>query len=95
VEGVFTATSLVLFGSAFLIFAKIVYEAYPYLDNKSCNLLKSLGGWNFGGDAIQEAWTQHVSHFPHSRKRAVFAAFLIAAALSVMGYPVWLALSSR
>jgi hypothetical protein len=30
-----------------------------------------------------------------SRKRLLFAAFLIAAAISVIGYPLWLALGGR
>ena len=44
-------------------------------------------------DALRAVPRAH--SFPDSRKRTVFMALLIAAALSVMFYPVWLALGPR
>jgi uncharacterized membrane protein len=45
---------------------------------------------------LRNAWNQHALSFPASRKRTLFAVFLIgAAALSVMFYPLWLAIGQR
>jgi len=47
------------------------------------------------GRAIKHAWNEHGRGFPRSSKRWVFAAFLIAAAAPVIGYPVWRAFGAR
>ena len=45
--------------------------------------------------AIGNAWKEHVRSFPRSRKRLLFALCLIVALLSVMSYPLWLALGAH
>jgi hypothetical protein len=45
-----------------------------------------------GDKANGQAWQTHVKVFPHSRKRILFGALVASTALSVMAYPLWIAL---
>jgi len=80
----------------------VVREALPFLDSEDQTTLrdywKSTGGfgtWRKRDSAIKHAWSKHAESFPKSHKRLLFAAFLIVAALSVMFYPLWLAVGPR
>jgi hypothetical protein len=98
VEDLFGAISLCLFLFAIGTMVMIVREARPYLNPQDRD---SLRRWTQTGFAtainrtLTNAWGQHARSFPNSRKRTLFAAFLIAAALSVMFYPLWLAIGPR
>jgi hypothetical protein len=101
-DTVFYSISLVLFVLAILTFILVIRETIPLLDSEDKTLLRSYwdgtGGfdtWRKRDRAIKRAWNEHARSFPKSRKRLVFAAFLIAAAISVIGYPLWLALGGR
>jgi hypothetical protein len=61
----------------------------------------SSGGWARAmgivdlNPALRHAWEEHTRQFPKSRKRVLFACLAIAACLSPMGYPLWLAVGPR
>jgi hypothetical protein len=70
---------------------------FPYLSEQH---RASFRNWtrSFGGninDPLRSAWDEHIRRFPNSQKRAFLAALLLAAILSVMGYPLWLSVASR
>lgn len=93
----FYSISLTLFLSACLTFVLLVLEALPLLDSEDQIALRNywkptegFGAWRKRDRAIKHAWNEHTKRLPKSRKRALFAALLIAAAVSVMFYPLWL-----
>ena len=45
--------------------------------------------------AVRHAWNAHVEKLPTSRKRTAFAALLVLASLSIMGYPLWITFVKR
>jgi hypothetical protein len=99
-ETLFYSISLALFVLAILTFVLVIRDAFPSLDSEDQTLLRNywvgtvgFGTWRKRDRAIKRAWSEHAKRFPTSRKRLLFAAFLIAAAISLMGYPLWLALS--
>ena len=101
-ESFFNSIILVLFALAILTFLLVVRDAFPLLDSEDQTSLRNYwtGAFNFDtwrrrDHAIMRAWNEHARSFPKSRKRLLFAAFLIAAAISVIGYPLWLALGGR
>jgi hypothetical protein len=102
-EVFFYSLSLALFSLAILTFVVVVREALPLLDSEDQTSLRSywksstegFDTWRKRGRAIKHAWSEHIRSFPSSRKRLLFAAFLIAAAVSVMFYPLWLAVGQR
>ena len=97
----FAGISLSLFILAVLTMILIVRDALPFLNPEDQNSLRNywadsgFRAWRGRDRAIGNAWKQHVRSFPKSRKRAIFALFAIASALSMMGYPLWLALGNR
>jgi len=100
-ETFFAALSISLFVLANLTFVTIVREVFPSLNPEDQNALRNYGtgrgfrAWRSSDRAIRNAWNEHARSFPKSRKRTLFASFLIATALSVMGYPLWLAFGAR
>jgi hypothetical protein len=103
-ETLFNSISLALFVLAILSFGLVVRATFPFLTSENQNLVRTYWSW-LGSQgfralrrrdgAIRHAWSEHVQRFPNSRKRLFFAAFIVAAILSVMGYPLWYALSAR
>jgi hypothetical protein len=101
-ESVFTAISLSFFFFTILTMVTIVRDVFPLLHREDQASLRNYwtatGGfrtwWSRDG-AIRKAWSQHFRSFPRSYKRVLFASILIALALSLMGYPVSLALRPR
>ncbi len=98
-ETFFAAITLLLFVLAVLAMVVIVRDVLPSLDEDDRSSIRtywfgsgSRGVWRSRERAIRNAWNEHARLFPKSRKRVLFAALLIAAALSVMGYPLWLAI---
>jgi hypothetical protein len=96
-EALFSSISLVLFLVAMLTLVLVVREALPLLDSEDQIVLRKywkttrgFGTWRRCDRVIKRAWSEHTRSFPKSRKRLLFAAFLIAAAVSVMFYPLWL-----
>jgi hypothetical protein len=91
---------LALFVAAILTMVAIIREAFPRLN---LDEQASLRRWNKPGgkvstrfdNAVRRAWNAHALNFPKSRKRALFATFLISAALSLSAYPLWLAFGPR
>ena len=101
-EMFFCLISLALFVVAVCSFVLLVRESLPFLDSEDQRALhdywKEMGGfsvWRERDRAIKHAWSEHAKHFPKSRKRALFAVLLIAAALSVMFNPLWLVFGPR
>jgi hypothetical protein len=96
-EVLFYSISLALFVSAILTFVLLIREALPFLNSEDQTTLRdywnSMGGfgaWCKRDGVIGRAWSEHARSFPKSRKRLLFTVFLIAAAVSVMFYPLWL-----
>ena len=101
-ETLFYSISLALFVLAILTFVLVIRDAFPLLDSEDQTSLRKywtgeagFGTWRKRDRAIKRAWNEHARSFPKSRKRLLFAAFLIAAAISLIGYPLWLALGGR
>ena len=100
-EAYYCAVSLPLFCMAILAFVLAIREVFPFLNPKDQNSIRVYfsGGdfrrWRTRDLAIKNAWNEHARLFPKSRKRVVFAVFLIGAALSLLGYPLWQAFGPR
>ena len=104
-ETLFCSISLALFVLAILTFVLVIRETFPLLDLEDQTSIRSYWTgsagsagfkmWRKRDRAIKRAWNEHARRFPDSRKRLLFAAALIAAAISVMGYPLWYALGAR
>lgn len=74
----------------FLIFREVL----PAMSQEDQNLLRNYWFTGFRqlrnrDRAIRNAWYEHVRLFPQSRKRVLFASFLIASVVSAMGYSLW------
>lgn len=101
-ETLFNSISIALFVLAILTFFLVIRDAFPFLDSEDQTLLRNywtgkarFDAWRKQDRAVKRAWKEHARSFPKSRKRLLFAALLIAAAISVIGYPLWLALGGR
>ena len=95
-ETLFCSLGLFLFVLAISSFVLVVRESLPFLDSEDQRALhtywKSSEGvpeWRERDRAVKRAWSEHIKRFPKSRKRALFAALLVAAAVTVMFYPFW------
>ena len=96
-QSVFIAASVALFVAVITTMFSIVHDVFPYLSEQHRACFRS---WtrSFGGNInrpLRSAWDEHARRLPNSRKRILFAAFLVAAFLSVMAYPLWVALAPR
>ena len=101
-ESVFLAISLSLFLLAVLTMVVLVREVFPLLKPEDQTSLRSFSlastgfhAWRNRDRSIRNAWNEHARSFPKSRKRVLFTFFLIAGALSVMAYPLWLVFGAR
>ena len=97
-EDLFGGASLCLFLLAIGTLVMIVREARPNLKPEDRDSLRQWTQTGFStavNRTLRNAWSQHALSFPDSRKRMLFAVLLIAAALSVMFYPLWLAVGPR
>lgn len=94
---IFSSVTLVLFVAAFLTMVTIVREIFEGLSEQEQALFRGWPNfWSMRLDRVlRKAWNEHTRLFPKSRKRILFACLFLAAALSVMGYPLWLVLGSR
>ena len=95
-ESVFNAVGLALFAGAVLTFIAMLREVLPHLRAGDRAPHQGIGDSSLNelrarDRALFRAWKVHVAVFPKSYKRQLFAALLIAAALSVFGYPIWMA----
>ena len=95
---VFFVPFIVLFVLAVLTFVLIVRDVLPLLDSGDRTAIRSYWDvtvgfvtWRRRDRATKHAWNEHARRFPKSRKRLLFAALLIAAAVSLMVYPLWYA----
>jgi len=101
VENVFIAVTVTLAAAAVGSFIWIVRDVLPYLSAEHRNALKhhsensTIQQLRAGDKAIGKAWQTQVAVFPQSRKRLLFAALVVLAALSVMTYPLRMAFGSR
>jgi len=97
-RGLFISLSLALGVALCLVMVAIVQDVLPYLNDRERAILgawpRSWGGTRFDR-ALRSAWREHTRLFPKSRKRLFFACLLLGVLLSVMAYPVWLALGPR
>jgi hypothetical protein len=95
-ESVFAAASFGLLTAAVVTYVLIVRDVMPHLAPEQRYALRqhfynsSSRELRAGDKAIGTAWQLHTTKFPNSRKRKAFSGLLIAAALSVFGYPLWL-----
>jgi hypothetical protein len=97
-EKIFGVISLCLFLLAIGTMVMIVREARGHLDQEDRDSLRKwlqTGSSTAVSQTLRNAWNQHALAFPASRKRTLFAVFVIGAALSVMFYPLWLAIVQR
>jgi hypothetical protein len=103
-EAVCTVVSVSLLILAVLTMVFIVRDVSPLLNLQDRSSVRSYwmneDGWNRWritdpALSLRNAWNLHSDSFPKSRKRTVFASLLIAFALSVMTYPVWLVFAAR
>lgn len=101
-EAGFFAVTVLLFSLAVLTMVVIVREVLPLISLDDRKALRTCWAGPVGlrtqlkrSRAIRKAWDEHVRLFPGGRKRVLFAVLFIAAFISVMGYPLWLALASR
>jgi hypothetical protein len=99
-ESVLTCFAVSLFVAAILAMVLIVREAFPRLTEQDQTRFKDW--FRSGGELrfsingpLREVWNEHCRWFPQSRKRILFAFLLIAASLSVMSIPLWLAFGQR
>lgn len=96
-ETLFIIVSFALFAAVIVTMVRIVRDVFPHLDERdrvSFSGLVHFSTVNISS-ALTNAWKEHIRLFPKSRKRLIFAFLLIVAFLSVMGYPLWLALNPR
>ncbi len=88
--------SLCLALAAFVTMAAIFRDIFPALNNDeqtyARNWQNSWGTLRFDR-TIRKAWDEHSRLFPQSRKRILLIVLLLAGALSVIGYPLWINLA--
>jgi hypothetical protein len=94
-ETLFNIVSLALFAAAILTIVRIVRDVFQHLDEQDQAYFRTWVWCNWPKLPVKNAWKEHIRLFPKSRKRLVFAFLVILASLSVMGYPLWLAVSPR
>jgi hypothetical protein len=99
-ESMFILLALVLGVASALTMASIVSDVLPKLNQEERVSLRDWGTFSLRrvvkrNRAIRNAWNLHVLLFPKSRKRVLFACLLIGMLLSVICYPLWLAIGPR
>jgi len=70
----------------------IIREVLPLLspEDQSTFIIYGAGRGRPGsGQAIINAWNEHVRSFPQSKKRLMVIAFVVAGIVAFLSYPVW------
>ncbi len=81
-----------LFGLAGVTMFLIVREALPLLspaDQSTFVIYGARRGGRGSGQAILNAWNEHIRAFPQSKKRFMVIAFVVAGLLAFLCYPLW------
>lgn len=94
-ENIFVLITIALLIGALLLVYSIVRDVFPMLsaDDQAMFVNRRIGRNRETNRALGNVWKIHVEAFPKSRKRWGLGCLLVATFLSVMGYPLWLALS--
>jgi hypothetical protein len=92
-QTLFDSISLSLFLLACVTMALIFRDVFPLLNQEDQTSFRHWIGRKsrLQNRAIDNVWKEHARSFPRSSKRYLFAFFLIAATISVMGYALWFA----
>jgi hypothetical protein len=80
-----------LFGLAGVTMFLIVREVFPLLspeDQIAIAIYEVPRGRRASGRAIINAWNEHASSFPESKKRLMVIAFAVAGIIAFFSYPV-------
>ena len=100
-ETLFVAVGLCFLFFAILTIVMVIRDVFPLLNQEDQAAFRdwtwmgtALRTWRRRDRAIGKAWDEHLRLFPKSRKRVLFAALLIAAVLSIIGYPLWFAFTA-
>jgi hypothetical protein len=96
-ETLFNSIGLSLFLLALVTIALIFRDAFPLLNPDDQTTFRHWIGRKvrLQSRAIDNVWKQHARSFPESRKRVLFVSFLVASAVLVVGYQLWLVLVVR
>jgi hypothetical protein len=81
-----------LFGLAGVTMFLIVREALPLLtpdDQSTFVIYGARRGGRGSGQAIINAWNEHIRAFPQSKKRLMVISFVVAGFLVFLSYPLW------
>jgi hypothetical protein len=92
--------TLPLFLAAVLTMVLIVREVFPYMNERDQEDIRTWLSSGFDrrvrmGSVVERAWPEHNRLFPQSRKRLLFAAFVITASASILVYSIWFAFGCR
>jgi len=85
-------TGVSLFGLAGVTMFLIVREVLPLLspeDQTTFIIYGARRGRRGSGQAIINAWNEHVRSFPQSKKRFMVISFFVAGILAFLSYPLW------
>jgi hypothetical protein len=83
---------VLLFGLAGVTMFLIVREVLPLLSPEDQITLAIYGaprGRRGSGQAIINAWNEHASSFPQSKKRLMVISFVVAGILTFLSYRLW------
>jgi hypothetical protein len=81
-----------LFGLAGVTMVLIVQEVLPLLspeDQITLGIYGAPRGRRGSGQAIINAWNEHIRAFPQSKKRFMVISFLVAGIITFLSYPLW------
>jgi hypothetical protein len=81
-----------LFGLAGMTMVLIVREVFPLLSPEDQVTIAIYGlprGRRASGQAIINAWNEHASSFPESKKRLMVISFFIAGILAFFSFGLW------
>jgi hypothetical protein len=90
--------SLCLAFAAFVTMAAIFRDVLPALSIDEQTYVRdwqNVWGTLRFDRTIRKAWDEHARLFPQSRKRILLILLLLASALSVITYPLWINLASH
>jgi hypothetical protein len=81
-----------LFGLAGVTMVLLVREVLPLLspeDQMTFVIYGARRGRRGAGQAIINAWNEHIRAFPQSKKRLMVISFFVAGILAFFSYPLW------
>jgi hypothetical protein len=81
-----------LFGLAGVTMFLLVREVLPLLspEDQTTFVIYGAGrGRSGSGQAIFNAWNEHIRAFPQSKKRLMVVSFVVAGSLAFLSYPLW------